>query len=94
MTIGVLEVGWRPSVIVGYSLFFYSIGLTHLLRATIRRRGWSSLSIPRALVPLASSGILVVIIQCALVIGVYWAVEGQLGVWREWNSIIPMFVGL
>jgi LytS/YehU family sensor histidine kinase len=95
MTIGVLEVGWRPTVIIGYLLFFcYSIGLTHLLRATIRRRGWASLPMPRALLPLASAGILVVVIQCALVIGVYWAVEGQLGVWREWNSVIPMFLGL
>ncbi|MFZ0594629.1 MAG: hypothetical protein WAM39_29500, partial [Bryobacteraceae bacterium] len=39
LSTAVLDNGWRPSIIIGYLLFFvYSIGLTHLLRAQIHRR--------------------------------------------------------
>jgi hypothetical protein len=92
---GVLENGWRPSIIIGYLLFFlYSIGLTHLLRAEIHRRHWTSLPIPRALVRLATASILIAAVQSALVVGVYTALEGGLGIWRQLSSIAFMFIGL
>jgi two-component system LytT family sensor kinase len=41
MWMAIVRVGWRPSCIAGYSLYFlYSIGLTDLLRREIRRRQW------------------------------------------------------
>jgi len=95
MTIGVMEIGWKPVVVIGYLLFFlYSIGLTHLLRREIRRRGWTSLPVTRALVRLACSVILIAAVQSALVVAVYSAIEGQLGPWGQWTSIASMFIGL
>lgn len=95
LSTGVMENGWRPSIVIGYLLFFlYSIGLTHLLRAQIHRRKWASLSLPQALARLAPASILIAAVQSALVVGIYTSIEGNLGVWSPASSIAYMFIGL
>lgn len=94
MEVAVLENGWRPSIVIGYVLFFfYSIGLTHLLRREIRRN-WTNLPVSRSLMQFAAACISIAAVQSALVVGVYWAIERQLGVWSEKSSIVYMFLGL
>jgi two-component system, LytTR family, sensor histidine kinase AlgZ len=91
----VLDHGWRPSIVIGYLLFFlYSIGLTHLLRGVIRRRQWTSLPLHRALVRMAAASMVIGAVQSALVVGVYTAIEGRLGVWSEPSSIAYLFIGV
>ena len=93
--IGVLDTGWRPSVVIGYVLFFlYSIGLTHVLRGVIRRRRWTSLPLHRALARLAAASVVIGVVQSTLVVGVYTAIEGRLGVWSERSSIAYLFIGV
>lgn len=95
LSIAVLESGWRPSAIAGYLLFFgYSIGLTHLLRRIIHRRGWTGLPLSSALMRLTIGSILLGALESALVVGVYTLIEGNLGIWRERPSIAFMFIGL
>lgn len=95
LTTGVLDNGWRPSIVIGYILFFlYSIGLTHLLRAQIHRRNWTSLPLHRALVRLAASSIAIAAVQCAFVVIVYAAIEGRLGIWSQPSAIAFMFMGV
>ncbi len=92
---GVLDNRWRPSVVIGYLLFFlYSIGLTHLLRGVIRRRRWTSLPLHRALARLAAASVAIGAVQATLIVGVYTAIEGRLGVWSEPSSIAFLFMGV
>ncbi len=87
--------GWRPSIVIGYMLFFlYGIGLTHLLRALSHRRHWASLPLPRTLASLASASLAIAAVQTALVVGVYTAIEGRMGIWSEPPSVGYMFLGL
>ena len=91
----VLEHGWRPSATYGYVLFFlYNIALTHLLRAVIRRRNWTSLPLPKILARLALASILIGAIQTALVVTVYTVIEGSLGVWSDRSAIAFLFMGV
>lgn len=91
----VLEHGWRPSATYGYVLFFlYNIALTHLLRAVIRRRNWTSLPLPKILARLALASILIGAIQTALVVTVYTVIEGSLGVWSDRSAIAFLFTGV
>ena len=91
----VLDHGWRPSAVYGYILFFlYNIGLTHLLRSVIRRRKWTSLALPRTLLRLAFAALVIGAIQTALVVGVYRAIEGSIGVWRDGSAIAFLFMGV
>jgi LytS/YehU family sensor histidine kinase len=63
------QVGWRPSVVIGFPLFFvYSIALTHLLRREIQRRQWLSLPNRYALPRLLGASVLTGAIQALLVI--------------------------
>jgi LytS/YehU family sensor histidine kinase len=90
----VLEHGWTRDV-WGYLFFFlYNIALTHLLRSIIRRRNWTSLPLPRVLVRLAAASIVIGAIQTALVVGVYTALMGSLGVWSDKSSIAFLFMGV
>lgn len=80
LTTTVMEHGWRPSIVYGYILFFlYSITLTHLLRAVIRRRNWTSLWLPRTLLRLVLASLAISAIQSTLVVAVYAAFESSLG---------------
>jgi glucose-6-phosphate-specific signal transduction histidine kinase len=91
----VLENGWRPSIVIGYLLFFcYSIGATHLLRQQIHRRGWIQLPLHRALPRLGIASLMIGAVQTVLVVGVYTAIEGKLGVWSEPSSIAFLFMGV
>jgi hypothetical protein len=95
LTTGAMESGWRPSVVIGYLLFFlYSIVFTDLLRRLSLRRGWTSLGPARAITRLSIGAILIATLQTGLVVGVYTAIEGSLGVWREPSSIVYMFLWL
>jgi sensor histidine kinase YesM len=91
----VLDHGWKPSAVFGYILFFlYNIALTHLLRIVIRRRNWTGLPLPRILLRLALASILIGVVQTTLVVGVYTAIEGSLGVWSERSAIAFLFMGV
>ena len=91
----VSENGLRPSILVGYFLFFlYSIGFSHTLRTLALGRGWMTLSPVRAFACLSAGAILIAAVQTCLVVTVYTAIEGSLGVWREPSSIAYMFVWL
>jgi sensor histidine kinase YesM len=91
----VMESGWRPSVVIGYLLFFlYSIGATHLLREIIHRRNWIGLPLLQVLARFAVSAIAIGAIQTVLVVAIYAAIEGKLGVWHEPSSIGFMFLGV
>lgn len=95
LTTGVMENGWRASVVIGYLLFFfYSIALTHALRREIRRRAWTSLPLLKALARLSAAGVLIAAVQTGLVVGVYTAIEGRLGVWSQLSSIVYMLLWL
>jgi len=95
LSTAVLDHGWKPSAVFGYILFFlYSIALTHLLRIVIRRRSWTSLPLPRILVRLALASILIGSVQTTLVVSVYTAIEGSLGVWSDKSSIAFLFMGV
>lgn len=90
-----MESGWRPSVVIGYLLFFlYSLGFSHLLRRLSLRRNWASLGPARAVARLSVGAILIAALQTGLVVGVYTAIEGSLGVWRQPSSIVYMFLWL
>jgi len=81
--------------VFGYILFFlYNIALTHLLRIVIRRRNWTSLPLPRILLRLALASILIGVVQTTLVVGVYTAIEGSLGVWSDRSAIAFLFIGV
>ncbi len=82
------EVGPTTAVIVGFAaFFFYSIGLTHLLRREIKRRQWLALpfrkSIPRLLGASVLLGLiisaLVVLISAALERRMSWGAGGGIG---------------
>jgi two-component system sensor histidine kinase AlgZ len=91
----VLEHGWRPSAVYGYVLFFfYCIGLTHGLRFLIRRRQWRSRPLPQLLLRLALASIAIGAVQATLVVSVYTAIEGSLGVWAERGAIAFLFMGV
>ena len=71
--------GPQPSIFIGYSaFFFYSIGLTHLLRREIRRRGWLLMPFRNSAPRLLGASLLTAAIMCGLVIGVSSAVERQI----------------
>jgi LytS/YehU family sensor histidine kinase len=90
-----LENGWRPTIILGYLLFFlYSVGLTHLLRREAQRKQWTTLAIPAALLRFIPTAIATGAIQSALVVGVYRVLEGRLGIWSTPSAIVYMFLGL
>lgn len=75
------QTGWRPSIVIGYLLFFgYSIGLTHLLRYYIQSRGWLNLPFGRAFPRLAGACISVSTVQTLLVVGVAAALDRRMGV--------------
>jgi two-component system, LytTR family, sensor histidine kinase AlgZ len=95
LTTGAMENDWRPSLVVGYLLFFlYSVGFTHLLRLLSLRRGWTNLAPPRSFARLSAGAILIAMIQTGLVVGIYSAIEGSLGIWREPSSIVYMLLWL
>src|ERR1700722_14456342 len=94
-TTAAMESGWRPSIVIGYLLFFlYSVSFTHLLRLLALRRGWTNLTPARAFARLSLGAKLIATIQTALVVGVYSAIEKSLGVWRQPSSIVYMFLWL
>ena len=59
-----------------------------------RRQGWTSLSPLRAFARLSIGAILIAAEQTGLVVGVYSAIEGSLGVWSQPSSIVHMFLWL
>jgi LytS/YehU family sensor histidine kinase len=81
--------------VYGYIFFFfYNIGLTHLLRGAIHRWQQRSKPLPHLLVRLAITCICIGCIQTSLVVGVYSAIEGSLGVWSDGSSIAFLFMGV
>jgi two-component system sensor histidine kinase AlgZ len=84
IAMAIRQVGWRPSIVIGYVLFFlYSILLTHFLRREIRRRHWLALPAGRMVPRLLAASLLTAAVQTALVIGVQVGIEGK----RTFNSL-------
>lgn len=95
LTTAVMENGWRPSIVIGYFLFFlYSMSFTHVLRRLSLQRGWTNLAPVKAFARFSAGAILIATIQTGLVVGIYSLIEGSLGVWREPSSVIYMFLWL
>jgi hypothetical protein len=70
------QIGWRPTVAVGYLLFgLYSIALTELFRREILRRGWLNADAGRMFRALAPGVVTVGSIQSFLVIAINQALE-------------------
>jgi two-component system sensor histidine kinase AlgZ len=91
----VLDHGLRPSVVIGYLLFFtYSIGFTHVLRGVIRRDNLTSLPLHRVLPRLAAACVAIGALQTMLVVGIYRVIEGNMGVWSQPSSIVFTFLGV
>lgn len=94
LAIAVLNLGWRPVMVIGKVLFFfYSIGLTHLLRREIRRRGWTNLPLLKALARLAAASLAVAALQSGIYIAIDAALEGSRGMVSEPAGIVYMFLG-
>lgn len=94
-TTAAMDNGWRPSIEIGYLLFFlYSLSFSHLLRGLALRHGWLSLTPARAVARLSAGAVLIASIQTALVVVVYTLIEGNSGVWRQPSSIVYMFLWL
>ncbi len=70
------QIGWRPTVAVGYLLFaLYSIALTELFRREILRRGWLNANAGSVLGRLALGAVTVGSIQAFLVMAISLALE-------------------
>lgn len=82
LVFAIRDSGPRPSIIIGFALFFfYSIGLTHLLRREIRRREWLSLPFRQSIPRLLAASVLTGLTIAALVVLISLALEGRL----TWN---------
>ena len=90
----VLEHGWTRDV-WGYAFFLlYNIGLTHLLHDIIKRRHWASLPLPQVVLRLGVASVVIGVIQATLVVGIYTALQGSLGVWRDWHAVAFLWIGV
>ncbi len=96
ITMTAQQVGWRPSMIAGYILFFlYSIALTDLLRREIRRRDWLAdlglLSFAR----LFASALAVAAVQTFLVFAIDLAFQqGSSSVFRQPSYVIATWISV
>lgn len=89
------QAGWRPSIVIGYALFFcYSIALTHLLSRRIQSHRWLSLPLGRAFPRLAGGSVAVGSVQTLLVIGVSAALEGRLGAFGQAGTVLAAWLGI
>jgi hypothetical protein len=88
-------VGWRPSVVVGFVLFFgYSIALTDLLRREIRRRQWLDASPGRVLWRMALAVIAIGLVQTFLIFSVTLLLTGRLTQMGGTSSLFGTWVGV
>ncbi len=99
VAVAVREVGPTLSVLVGFALFFlYSIGLTHLLRREIKRRGWLSMPFRKSIPRLLGASVLTGLIMAALVVAISAALERRLswdaqGTVALTSSVVTFTVG-
>jgi hypothetical protein len=85
----------RTRDVWGYAFFFYyNIGLTHLLRSIIHRCHWAILPLPKVLLRLGIASAVIGIVQTSLVVGIYTALQGSLGVWRDWHAVAFLWMGV
>jgi two-component system, LytTR family, sensor histidine kinase AlgZ len=74
----VAAVGPRASVFIGYAAFLvYSIGLTHLLRREIKRRGWLTMPFRKSVPRLLGVSVLTGMVMCALVVVISMIAESR-----------------
>jgi hypothetical protein len=77
MWMAITRVGWRPSVIAGYCLYFlYSIGLTDLLRREIHRRQWLNARPARVFLRLSLAVLAIGAVQAFLIVSLDAVFEG------------------
>lgn len=94
LAIAVVNLGWHPAMVTGKVLFFfYSIGLTHLLRREIRRRAWTSLPLLKVLGRLAVASVAIAVIQSGIYVAINAALEGNRGIVAAPDGIAYMFLG-
>ena len=83
IAISVREAGPQRSIFIGFAaFFFYSIGLTHVLRREIRRRQWLSLPFRKSIPRLLGAGIATGLAISALVVIINIALERKF----DWGS--------
>src|ERR1017187_8374193 len=88
-------VGWRPSVIVGYVLFYgYSIALTDLLRREIRRRQWLDASSGLVFGRMALAVIAIGMVQTFLIVSVTLILTGKLTQLSSASPLISIWVSV
>jgi hypothetical protein len=91
----VRQVGFRPSIAIGYALFFvYSIILTDLLRREIRRRGWLSGDEKRPFLKLLGASVAIAGVQCFLVLSVSAALEQKTGELFRPDALVGLFLSV
>jgi sensor histidine kinase YesM len=90
------EVGWLPTLITGYGLFFaYSIGLTDLFRRDIIRRQWLTASVGRMFGRLVPGALVIAAIQTFLVVTIQTALDGTSNAFLQHPSyILGLWVGV
>jgi len=88
-------VGWRPFLFIGYGAFFaYSVVLTHLFRAVIRRLGWGYAITLRNSARLLAGAVAVGAIQTFLVIWIDLLLEGSRSTFRLSVSQVGLWTGV
>jgi len=88
-------VGWRPSVVAGYILFFgYSIALTDFLRREIRRRHWLDASPGRVLWRMSLAVIAIGVVQTFLIFSVTLMLTGKLMQMGGASSLVIIWVNV
>jgi len=90
------QIGWRPTVAIGYLLFaLYSIALTELFRREIRRRGWLNSNAGRMIGRLALGVVAVGSIQSFLVVAINLALEPRSNALaRDRAAMMALWVGV
>lgn len=95
MVMAAKAVGWRPSVMAGYGLFFlYSIALTDLLRRDMRRREWIAGSAARRFLYITAAAAVVGSIQTFLVLTINLAFERHASMLQQPLSIVSVWISV
>jgi hypothetical protein len=86
--------GWTPALVVGFALYpFYSIALTHRLRAEMRRRQWVNFPLGKLVVRLELAALAIGLIQTFLIATVNLVFEGRHSLFFEPLSLLYTGLG-
>jgi hypothetical protein len=94
VTVAAQYVGWRPSLVIGYTLYsLYSIAFTDLFRRLIHRKGWLDLSTLPRLLRLAPVILLIGVTQAFLVVVINIAIDPQNAYWPLKDAVLWLWFG-